>query len=119
MNTVSEVFHPDNLKHLKLIQALVVKNAGSEILIDLDLLVEWTILPRDFPLPMDPEEREDKVRKVTVTDAKKSPAVEIKEKVGSKRSQMKFNEMDDHEFDTSKQMDALKTKLLKEYADVL
>jgi len=37
----------DNLKHPKLIQALVAKNAGSEILIDLNLLVEWTILPRD------------------------------------------------------------------------
>ena len=72
-------------------------------------------MPKDFPLPMNPEEREDKVRKVTVTDAKESPAVEIKERVGSKRSQMKFSEMDDQDFDSSKQMDSLKKRLLKEY----
>ena len=106
------------MKYPKLIEALVARNAGSEILIDLDLLVEWTILPKDFPLPMNPEEREDKVRKVTVTDAKESPAVEIKERVGSKRSQMKFSEMDDQDFDSSKQMDSIKRRLLKEYEDV-
>ena len=108
----------DNMKHPKLIKALVAENAGSEILIDLDLLVEWTILPKDFPLPMDPNEREDKVRKVTVTDAIKSAAVEVKEKVGSKRSQMKFNEMDEQEYDSSNQMEALKKRLMKEYKDI-
>ena len=55
----------DNLKHPKKIHALVAEEAGDEILIDLDLLVEWSILPKNFPLPMDEEERETKVKKRT------------------------------------------------------
>ena len=108
----------DNMKHQKKISGLVAEQAGQEILIDLDLLVEWTILPKDFPNPMDPKERETKARKVTVKDAKKSAPVIVQEKVGSERSSMCFNDQSDHEYDSNKLMEELREKLLKEFSEV-
>ena len=107
----------DNLKHPKKIHALVAEEAGDEILIDLDLLVEWSILPKNFPLPMDEEERETKVKKVTIKD-KKVKLVEINQKKGSNRSQMKFSSQEEEDFDSNKQMQDLRERLLKEYAEV-
>ena len=60
----------DNLKHPKKIHALVAEEAGDEILIDLDLLVEWSILQKNFPMPMDEEEKETKIQKVMIKDTK-------------------------------------------------
>jgi hypothetical protein len=90
----------DNLKHPKKIHALVAEEAGDEILIDMDLLIELSILPKNFPLPMDEEERETKVKKVTVKDTKVK-LVEIKEKKGSIRSQMKFRTQEEEDFDSN------------------
>ena len=36
------------LKKTKKVHALVAKNAGDEVLLDLDILIDWTILPPSF-----------------------------------------------------------------------
>ena len=77
----------DNMKNPKYIRALIANEAGEEILLDLDLLIEWSILPPDFPNPQDPAERETKARKVTVKESTKEKLVEVKVKNGSQRIQ--------------------------------
>ena len=108
----------DNMKNPKLIRALVAQEAGEEILLDLDLLIEWTILPADFPNPQDPEERETKARKVTVKESTTEKLVEIKEKKGSQRSKIRFNEQMEDDYDSGNQLEELKNTLLKEYSDI-
>ena len=48
----------DILKKANKVRALVCSDEGSEILIDLHSLIDWTILPHNFPCPLDPREAE-------------------------------------------------------------
>ena len=48
----------DTLKKAKKVKSLVCLDEGSEILIDLQSLIDWTILPPNFPCPLDPREAE-------------------------------------------------------------
>ena len=43
---------------------LVARHQAEEILIDLDTLIDLSIIPPDFPLPQDPEMRSDSCKKV-------------------------------------------------------
>ena len=45
-------------------QVLVNRPEAEEILVDLDTLIELSIVPADFPLPQDPELRSEKCRRV-------------------------------------------------------
>jgi hypothetical protein len=66
---------------------------------------------------MDKSERETKVQKITVKDTRVK-LVEITEKKGSVRTRMKFNDQEEENFDRNKQMQELREKLLKEYAEI-
>ena len=46
------------MKKVKRIHCLIATDSDDEILIDLATLVDWSILPRCFPRPMNEEERE-------------------------------------------------------------
>ena len=87
------------LKKNKKVHALVAKNAGDEVLLDLDILIDWTILPPSFPQPMDKNKRKSKkkAKKVTVKNSKVKP-VEISEQKGSVRTKMKFNEQQEENY---------------------
>ena len=60
------------MKKVKRVHCLVANQADDEILLDLHTLIDWSILPKSFPQPMDEEERETKtkrkVKKVAVVD---------------------------------------------------
>ena len=45
-------------------QVLVTRQEAEEILVDLDTLIELSIVPADFPLPQDPELRSERCRRV-------------------------------------------------------
>ena len=77
------------LKQPKKVHALVAKNAGNAVLLNLNTLIDWTILPPNFPQPMDKNERESKkkARKLTVKNSKVKP-VEISEQRGSVRTKI-------------------------------
>lgn len=47
----------DMLQYPKVLTALICKEVGEEILVDLETLIKWTIIPADFTLPTDPRER--------------------------------------------------------------
>ena len=61
------------MKKTKTLRALVVAEEGEEVLVDLETLVNWGILPDCFPLPMDENDREvgRKVRNVQAIPPKK------------------------------------------------
>ena len=65
----------DILKKAKKVRALVCSDEGCEILIDLQSLIDWTILPTNFPCPIDPREAERSAVRMTKD---KSKVVEIK-----------------------------------------
>ena len=54
----------DSIKHPVKIQFLVCSDDGDEGLLSLDTLKELSIVPRDFPLPMDRAMRETKLNRV-------------------------------------------------------
>merc|ERR1711888_559369 len=109
------------MKKTKTLRALVVAEEGEEVLVDLETLVNWGILPDCFPLPMDENDREvgRKVRNVQAIPPKK--LVEVKERAGSWRTSIKFNQVTEEEYEAEHEMAVYKTlrnKLLKMYEDV-
>ena len=85
------------LKKAKKVRALVCSDEGCEILIDLQLLIDWTILPPNFPCPMDPREAE----KSTVRWTKeKTKLVDIKERAVSQRTKLRFKDVSGKDFKT-------------------
>ena len=53
------------LKNPKQLEVLVCKQESEELLVDLDSLIEWSIVPGDFPVPQNPKERPESIRKVS------------------------------------------------------
>ncbi|MEL6804493.1 MAG: hypothetical protein AAFO91_12020, partial [Bacteroidota bacterium] len=109
------------MKTTKSLRALVVAEEGEEVLVDLESLVQWGILPSCFPLPINEDDREvgRKVRNIQTLPPKK--LVDVKERAGSWRSSIKFNQIVEEEYETDHEMavyNALRGKLLKMYADV-
>ena len=109
-----------DMKNTKELRALVVAEEGQEVLVDLETLVHWGIIPDCFPLPMDENEREvSRVRNVQEVTPKK--LVEVKERSGSWRTSIKFNQVTEEEYEAEHEMAVYKTlrnKLLKMYEDV-
>ena len=97
---------------------------GDEVLVDLETLIDWEILPECFPLPIDINDRVgvkegDKVRAVKEQAPKK--LVDIKERAGSWSTDMKFNQISEEDFEKVQDQevfDHLRKKLLKMYEDL-
>ena len=88
------------MKTTKSLRALVVAEEGEEVLVDLESLVQWGILPSCFPLPINEDDREvgRKVRNVQTQPPKK--LVDVKERAGSWRTSIKFNQIVEEEYET-------------------
>ena len=106
----------DILKKAKKMKALVCSDDGCEILIDLQSLIDWTILPPNFPCPMDPREAEK--NSVRWTKEKPTKLVDIKEKVGSQRTNLKFKDASDEDLETERLLHNMRERLIKKYSDV-
>merc|ERR1711875_40766 len=72
----------DNVKGGHNMQMLVTSQQAEEILVDLDTLIELSIVPADFPLPQDPELRSEKCRRVEENKQKAAEYLEQLEKKG-------------------------------------
>ena len=55
----------DNIKGCHNLQVLVARQEAEEILLDLDTLINLSIVPQDFPLPQNPNMRSQKCRHLT------------------------------------------------------
>ena len=84
-------------------------------MIDLQSLIDWKILPPNFPCPMDPREAE----KSTVRWTKeKTKLVDIKERAGSQRTKLRFKDVSEEDFETVKLLQKKRERLLKKYSYV-
>ena len=70
----------DNIKGGHNIQVLITRQEAEETLIDLDTLIDLSIVPPDFPHPQDPELRSDNYRRVEENKKKATEYVEELEK---------------------------------------
>ena len=70
----------DNIKGGHNIQVLITRQEAEEILIDLDTLIDLSLVPPDFPLPQDPELRSDNCKRVEENKKKATEYVEELEK---------------------------------------
>ena len=48
---------PKTMKTTKIVRAIVVADEGEEVLIDMETLIQWGIIPECFPLPMNMSDR--------------------------------------------------------------
>ena len=103
MGQVEFFVKTDNLKRIKKIKGLVTNDQGQEILIDEHTLREWSIIPPNFPEPMDEREK----ARVISQYAK---LVEIHESKGSKRTSIPFIAVNDDEIDIDKKLKELKKR---------
>ena len=105
----------DILKNPKRMRVLICEEEGDEILIDVQSLVDWSILPPNFPEPQDPKEKVRLAKSVP-----KSKLAEVKEMAGSERTSIKFprSQEEQSDIDNNNQMHELKKQLLNEFSDV-
>ena len=89
-------------------------------------LKELSIVPQDFPVPMDRAMRETKVNRVKeaemdeleVDHPKNLKLVDIEERIGSLRSKLNFKKVEEEDFEEGKKCEDLKKRWLRDYADI-
>ena len=101
----------------------MARQEAEEILIDLDTLIDLSIVPQDFPLPQDPNLRSEKCRQVkeaphqikefTLDEEVGPKLVTIQERQGSNRTALKFNRVDEDNIDEDMEIEKLKKKLMR------
>ena len=74
-------------KTMKVLRAIVCEDEANKILVDLETFVEWSIIPKCFPLLMNTE---DLVRNAKEADDIPNKIVDIKEHIGLWRTDIKF-----------------------------
>ena len=115
----------DLIKHPVMLEFLVCTDDGDEGLLSLDTLKELTIIPRDFPLPMDRSMREPRVRRIKETEeeaevekAEKLKHFDLKERVGSMRSKLEMNQMGEEDWEEERKCEELKKQWLRDFSDI-
>ena len=117
----------DNIRGGHDLQVLVARQEAEEIFIYLHTLNDLSIIPKDFPLPQDPNMRSKKCRLVKEAphqiqeplDEEVAPKlVSIQERQGSIRTALKFNRVDEENIDEDIEVEKLRKKLLTKYASV-
>ena len=76
----------DDIKGGHNLQALAVRQEAEEILINLDTLIDLSIISPDFPLPQDPEMRSDSCKTIQENNQKMNEFIEELEKKVKKDS---------------------------------
>ena len=112
--------HFKDIKSTKQVRAIVCADDGDEVIIGLQTLVEWGIIPECFPLPMNISDRVGASRDMApsfVRTVKETPErlVDIKERVGSWRTSIRFNQVTEEKFEHDHEVKAfphLRRKLL-------
>ena len=98
------------IKHPVKLNFLVCSDDGDEGLLSLDTLKELSIVSKDFPLPMDRGMRESRMNRVKEREREESESesierqklVEIKERIGSLRTKLSFQDLKEEDLEESK-----------------
>ena len=107
-------FNFKTLRNTKVLRAIVCEKAGDEIVVDLDTLIQFSIIPMCFSLPMDPRER---VSNVKVAADIPEKIVNIKERQGLLRTDILFAPITEEQFEDQHEKQ-LRKKLIKIFGDV-
>ena len=108
---------------IKLVHAIVVSGAAAqEILLSWQEMIAWGILGPNFPYPPDI----NRCNKMMDKEEKETSLIDtvIKESIGSSRTQINLNLLDEDKYETAeyrkkeKQCQELRSKLLREFKDV-
>ena len=91
-------------KTTKELRALVIAEEGNEVLVGLETLVDWGIVPECFPLPMSPADRAGASRDEpcfvrAVREHQPEKLVDIRERIGSWRTSIWFNQIAEEKFE--------------------
>ena len=103
----------DTIKHPVKLQFLVCSDDGEEGLLSLDTLKELSIIPQDFPLPMNRAMRETKVTRVKEAERdelendhpENLKLVNIEKRIGSLRSKLNFKKIEGEEYEKERKCD--------------
>ena len=105
----------DLVKTPVMLEFLVCTDDGDEALLSLDTLKELTIVPMDFPNPINKNMREPRIRRVRdYEEEEEEEKVErvghftLQERVGSMRSKLEMNELTDDDWEEERKCDELK-----------
>merc|ERR1712236_124379 len=95
---------------------LVCEDDGDEALLSLDTLVDLTIVPPDFPCPMDPSIRDHKIRKLQKVEVKKWAT--LTERVDNLRTHLSFPQENLKEDKEEEECEALRQSWMKDFSQV-
>ena len=99
------------LKNAKELKVRFCKQQADPLLVDLESLIEWSIVPANFPLPQDPREKLESIRIVSEkSDSVK--LVDIEERQGSFSSKLSFWKINKDTFGMDAEISKLKKILL-------
>ena len=116
----------DVIKHPVKLDFLVCTDDGDEGLLSLDTLKELSIIPKDFPLPMDRGMRESRLNRVKEREKEESESedierqklVEIKERIGSLRTKLSFQELEEEDVEENRKCEELRKQWLRDFSDI-
>ena len=119
--------HFKEMKTTKEVRTIVVADEGNEIIIGLQTLIDWGIIPDCFPLPMALSDRVGSSRDVVpcfvraVKEHNPERFVDIRDRVGSWRTSIKFNQVTEEKFEEDHEIEVythLRNKLIKQFDNV-
>ena len=100
----------ETIKHPVKLDFLVCSDDGDEGLLSLDTLKKLSIVPKDFPLPMDRGMRETKMSRVKERErdelesesVERLKLIEIEERIGSLRTKLSFKKLEEEDYEEGK-----------------
>merc|ERR1711867_223859 len=95
---------------------LVCEDDGDEALLSLDTLIDLSIVPPDFPCPMDPSIRDHKIRKLQRIEVKKW--AKLTERIENLRTQLSFPQENLEEDKEEEKCEELRQAWLEDYQEV-
>ena len=105
----------DLVKTPIMLEFLICTDDGDEALLSLDTLKDLTIIPRDFPNPINKNMRELRIRRVKDYEEEEEEGIEgkaghfkLQEIVGSMRTKLEMNEQTEDDWEEERKCEELK-----------
>ena len=108
-----------------MLEFLICTDDGDEALLCLDTLKDLTIVPRDFPNPINKNIREPRIRRVKDYEEEEEEGIEekaghftLQERVGSMRTKLEMNEQTEDDWEEERKCEELKRQWLRDFSDI-
>ena len=115
----------DLVKHPVMLEFLICTDDLDKGRLSLNTLKQLTIIPRDFPFPIDMSMREPRIRRIKENEeeaeeekVEKGRHFELKERVGSMRSKLEMNQLTEDDWEEESKCEELKKQWLRDFSDI-